>query len=163
VALAAGEAITAQLVQRHVGDWRARSAWEMVDAAADGDARTALAQLDRLLSAGEDLVGVLAQIASTLRRYATATRLVLRHEQQGKRIPLRSALEQAGQKAWKLDEGEKRLRQIGRERGNKLHRCLLEADLAIKGASSAPLRARLVLEQLIVRLSTSAAAQSVRA
>ena len=46
---------------------------------------------------------------------------------------------------------------LGRERAGRLLGWLLEADLALKGASSSPPRARLVLEQLIVRLSKAAA------
>ena len=39
---------------RHVGGWRTRQTWDMIDAAADGRAADALQQLDRLLAAGEE-------------------------------------------------------------------------------------------------------------
>ena len=65
-------------------------------------------------------------------------------------------LEQAGFKRFVLEKAERQLRQLGRARGGQLFQWLLEADLALKGASSSPPRARLVLEELIVRLSTIA-------
>ncbi|MGD9647500.1 MAG: DNA polymerase III subunit delta, partial [Pirellulales bacterium] len=102
-------------------------------------------------------IGLLAQISSSLRRFAAATRLVNEAEQRGRRPNLRSALEQAGLKPFLLGKAEGQLRQIGRHRGERLYRLLLEADLALKGASAAP--PRLVLEQLIVRLSKQAAGQ----
>jgi hypothetical protein len=52
-----------------------------------------------------------------------------------------------------LDKAERQLRQIGRHRAKHIYRWLLDADLALKGTSSAGDRARLVIEQLIVRLS----------
>jgi DNA polymerase-3 subunit delta len=129
---------------------------DLIDAAAAGDAAEALLQLDRLLTAGENPIALLGQIASTLRRFAAATRLVRQAELAGRRPALRPILEQAGFKKFVLEKAEKQLRQIGRDRGGQLYRWLLDADLALKGASSAPGRARLVLEQLIVRLSAAA-------
>jgi DNA polymerase-3 subunit delta len=55
-----------------------------------------------------------------------------------------------------LEENENRLRQIGRQRAEQLHRWLLEADLALKGSHSRDHRARLVLEQIIFRLAANA-------
>lgn len=158
LALLAGEggAITPAMVEANVGSWRTRTTWDLIDAAAGGDARDALRQLDRLLLAGENPIALLGQIASTLRRFAGATRLVQQAEGAGRRPALRAALEQAGFKKFVLGKAEDQLRQIGRERGRHLYRWLLETDLALKGTSSAPDRARLVLEQLIVRLSTQA-------
>ena len=60
-------------------------------------------------------------------------------------------------KKFVLDKTERQLRQIGRGRAKHLYNWLLEADLALKGVSSSGDRARLVLEQLIVRLSAPAA------
>jgi DNA polymerase-3 subunit delta len=150
--------IDAELVREMVGGWRAKTAWEMIDAAAAGDAPSAIVQLDRLLLAGEQPVALLGQMASTLRRFAAATRLVEESERAGRRVSLKDALAQAGVKPFLLAKAESQLRQIGRRRAARLFRQLLEADLAIKGSSSAPGRARLVLEQLIVRLSTALAA-----
>ena len=52
---------------------------------------------------------------------------------------------------------ERQLRQLGRRRAGGLFRQLLDADLALKGSSSSTDRSRLVLEQLIVGLSSQAA------
>ena len=84
-----------------------------------------------------------------------ATRIVEHAEAQGKRIKLDEALREAGvaPKKFVLDKTERQLRQIGRTRAKQLYGWLLEADLALKGTSSSGERARLVLEQLIVRLS----------
>ncbi len=150
------EPITPELVEQHVGSWRTKTTWDLIDSAAGGDARGALVQLDRLLAAGENPIALLGQISSTLRRFAAAARLVQQAERSGRRPALRPILEQAGFKKFVLDKAERQLRQLGRERAKHLYHWLLEADLALKGASSAPDRARLVLEQLIVRLSTAA-------
>ncbi len=52
-----------------------------------------------------------------------------------------------------MDAAEAQLRQLGPRRAGQLYRWLLEADLALKGGSSSGDRERLVLEQLIVRMS----------
>jgi DNA polymerase-3 subunit delta len=145
--------ITAEMVQEAVGGWRAKTAWEMLDAALAGEARAALVQLDRLLLGGEVPIALLAQISSNLRRLAAATRLVEQAEGGRRRITLREALEQAGVKPFVMGKAEGQLRRLGRERGKRLYRWLLDADLALKGTSSSPVRSRLVLEQLIVRLA----------
>jgi DNA polymerase III subunit delta len=152
----AGAPITAALVDEHVVGWRTRTAWEMIDAAAGGNAAEALLQLDRLLRAGEQPIALLGQIASTLRRFAATTRLVQQAERDGRRPAIRQVLEQAGFKSFVLGKAQEQLLQIGRVRGAQLLRWLLEADLALKGSSSSPPRARLVLEELIVRLSRGA-------
>jgi DNA polymerase-3 subunit delta len=156
VSAAAGQPITQQLVQDLVGGWRAKTAWEMIDAALAGNSRAALGQLDRLLLAGEHPIGILAQIGSTLRRFAAAVRIVEQAEAQKRRANLREALEQAGVKPFVLAKSEEQLRRLGRQRAGKLHRWLLEADLDLKGKSELP--PRIVLERLIMRLSTPAPA-----
>jgi len=154
LALMAGEggAIDPKLVKEQVGGWRTRKTWDMIDAMADGAAADALAQLDRLLLAGEQPIGLMAQVSSTLRRFSAAACLYQHAEAQGRRMPLRSALEQAGVIKFKLGDAERQLKQIGRARTAQLDRWLLDADLAMKGHNSAPARARLELERLIVRL-----------
>jgi DNA polymerase-3 subunit delta len=143
--------ITGEAVGRLAGNWRAKTAWEMLDAALAGDAREALVQLDRLLLAGESPIAILAQISSSLRRFAAATRLVLQAEAEGRRLAVSDALERAGVKRFVLAKAEAQLRRLGRHRGDQLHRWLLEADLDLKGASPVP--PRLILERLIVRLA----------
>jgi DNA polymerase-3 subunit delta len=155
LALIAGEAgtIDEAIVRENVGGWRARTTWDMIDAVADGDAAAALAQLDRLITAGEKPQGLLPQIAPSLRRFATATELVEEAEARKQRLPIRNALSQAGVPPFKLNDAERQLRRIGRARARQLTRWLLAADLAIKGHNSAEDRARIELERLIVRLS----------
>jgi DNA polymerase-3 subunit delta len=152
--------IDSQLIEQAVGGWRAKTAWEMIDAAASGDAKAALVQLDRLILAGENPIGLLAQMASPLRRLAAAARIIRTAQAEGRRLPVRLALEQAGVSKWPkaMDKAESQLRQLGSRRAAKFYDWLLEADLALKGVSSSPDRARLVLEQLIVRMIRQPAA-----
>jgi DNA polymerase-3 subunit delta len=143
--------ISAELVRGSVGGWRAKTTWEMLDAAMDGNLCDALAQLDRLLAAGEQPVGLLGQISATLRRFAAATRLVVQAEAASRRINVREALEKAGTRSFVLQRAERQLRLLGRQRGAELYRWLLQADLDLKGESTMP--PRLILERLIVRLA----------
>jgi DNA polymerase-3 subunit delta len=154
-AAAQGAPISAELVQKMVGGWRAKTAWDMLDAAIEGRAREALVELDRLLLAGEMPIAVLGQIAAPLRRFAAAAQLVDAAEGSGRRPNLRQALEAAGVKTapFIMNKAEAQLRRLGRQRAVQLSRWLLEADLALKGTNSSPPRARTVLEQLLVRLS----------
>ena len=119
LALMAGDEkkIAPELVGRAVGGWRAKTTWEMLDAALDGNVRDAMLQLDRLLAAGEQPVGLLGQISASLRRFAAATRLVLQAEAARRRPNLREALEQAGVRSFVLQKAERQLRQLGRQRG----------------------------------------------
>ncbi|MBN1395568.1 MAG: DNA polymerase III subunit delta [Pirellulales bacterium] len=153
LALLVGEdrKIAPETIERNVGGWRARTTWEMLDAALDGKVAEAMLQLDRLLCSGEQPIGILAQISASLRRFAAATRLVLQAEAGRKRANLRAALEQAGVRPFVLQKAERQLRLLGRRRGAKLHRWLLKADLDLKGESAMP--PRLILERLILRIS----------
>jgi hypothetical protein len=65
-------------------------------------------------------------------------------------------------KKFVLDKTAGQLRQIGWQRAKQIYRWLLDADLALKGSSSSGDRARLVLEQLIVRLSKQLAPIAAR-
>lgn len=144
-------AIDVRQVEELVGGWRAKTTWEMLDAALAGDAPTALVELDRLLIGGENPIGLLGQVGSTLRRLAAATRLVEEAEQAGRRASLRAALEEVGVRPFVVAKSESQLRQLGRQRAGKLCQWLLDADLALKGDSQLP--ARTVLEQLVVRMA----------
>jgi DNA polymerase-3 subunit delta len=143
--------IDVKIVRENVGGWRARTTWEMIDAAADGRTAFALAQLDRLISAGEKPHGLLPQLASSFRRFAMAAQLVESAEVDRRRLPLRDALAQAGVLPFKLSDAERQLRQIGRQRAKQITRWLLAVDLAMKGHNSSDDRARTELERLIVR------------
>ncbi len=154
-----GATVGVEAVRQTVGSWRARTAWEMLDAALEGKTAEALVQLDRLLLAGEHPIALLAQIAASLRRLATATQLVLAGEKTGRRSGIRDALQRAGVKSFVLKKSEAQLRRLGRHRGDRLYGWLLEADLDLKGSSSLPPRA--VLERLIVRISSSPPARTL--
>jgi DNA polymerase-3 subunit delta len=146
-------AITAEVVEELVGGWRAKTTWVMLDAALAGDAPQALVELERLLVSGENPVGLLAQMSSTLRRFAAATRIVEQAESAGRRASLRTALEGAGFKPFLLNKAEAQLRQLGRQRGERLYKWLLETDLGLKGQSAQ--EPRTVLETLVVRMAKS--------
>ncbi|HLA83816.1 MAG TPA: DNA polymerase III subunit delta [Thermoguttaceae bacterium] len=146
-----GGQITPDTVTQMVGTWRAKTTWDMLDAALDGKTPEALAQLDRLLLSGEVPISILGQISASLRRLAAATRIVLKTEAAGRRPALGPALQQAGVKPFVLEKTQRQLRQLGRHRGARMYRALLQADLDLKGAS--PLPPRLVLERLILWLS----------
>jgi DNA polymerase III subunit delta len=152
-----GGTITTDLVHDAVGGWRAKTAWDMLDAALAGDAPTAMQQLDRLLLGGEVPIALMGQIGASLRRLAAATRLIEQADVSKRPISLRRALEEAGIKPYFLGKAEEQLRRLGRRRASCLYRWLLEADLALKGTSSSPARSRLVLEALILRLSAPGA------
>jgi DNA polymerase-3 subunit delta len=164
LALVAGERreIDAALVHENVGGWRARTTWDMIDAAADGRAANALAQLDRVIASGEKPQGLFPQMASSLRRFPCATSLIEAAEADRRRLPVRDALSQAGVPPFKLSDAERQLKQIGRNRAKQLTRWLLAADLATKGHNSSDERARNELERLIVRLASTAQAAGKR-
>ena len=147
--------ITEQMVMDAVGGWRAKTAWVMLDAAASGDAAAALEQLDRLLLAGENPIGVLAQIGSTMRRFAAATRIIEHSGRPLNKAGLRQALTSAGFKSFVVDKAADQLVQLGRARSGRFYRLLLQADLDLKGDSA--LEPRVVLERLIVQMSRQAA------
>ena len=148
--------IDATLVRENVGSWRTRKTWDMIDAAAEGRAKEALQQLDRLFAAGDDPHALLPQMASTLRKFAAAARIYERTEQNRRSTSLQPALKQAGMLPFKISDAEGQLKQIGRPRAKQLYRWLLAADLQIKDYNSSKERARRVVETLVVQLSRAA-------
>lgn len=157
-----GGKITPEMVHDVVGGWRAKTTWDLIDAAVDGNTGEALRQLDRLLQAGEHPQALFGQISWSLRRFAAATRLFERAEREGQRPRnLRDVMLQAWFSKWPagvLEKAERQLRQLGRARAGQFYRWLLDADLALKGTHSADQRARFVLEQLFVRMSNQLSA-----
>ena len=145
--------ITSELVEQAVGSWRSRTAFEMLDLALEGKTAAAVRQLDVLILAGENAVGILAQISATLRKMAAATELILDAERRQNKLSVRSALEKVGVKGFFLGKTEKQLMHLGRHRGAKLPKWLLQLDLDLKGDSRSD--PRLLLEMLIVKLSTA--------
>ncbi len=148
--------ITHKIVVDNVGSWRARQTWDMIDAAADGNTADALGQLDRLIAAGEEPIALLAQVASTFRRYAAAALMVDQAQLAKSRLPLPDALRRAGCLPFKLGDAERQMKQIGRARALKLSEWILDADLAMKGHNSQKASARIELERLLLKLSPQA-------
>ena len=148
--------VTTDVVASNVGGWRTKTTWELLDAATAGKGAEALAQLDRLIHAGENPLAMLGAFSWSLRRFAAATRIIQRAEREGTRPNLQAALIEAGFRKFPreaLQTAESSLRQLGRERAGQLYDWLLETDLRLKGSHSAPERARLVIELLLIRLS----------
>jgi DNA polymerase-3 subunit delta len=159
--VANGDKVTIQLVRDIVGGWRAKTTWELLDAALAGQAGAAIHQLARLLQAGEAPQAIFGAMAWSLRRFAAAAATIAEAERAGNKITLSRALEQVGFKNWPagaLGQAERQLRQIGRHRAGQLYTRLLQADLAMKGSHSTPERTRWVLENLLLWLSREAAA-----
>jgi len=154
------KSITPELIGQLVSGGRAKTAFQMIELALDGNAREALVQLDRLLALGEQPIGVLAQISYVLRKYALATRIYLQAEAAGRRPDLGWVVDQAGLVNYRekdaRQKAERRLRRLGRHRGLKLYDWLLQADLDLKGASS--LQPRCILERLLVQVAAPAEA-----
>lgn len=164
LALIAGEnrVINGKLVMENVGNWRVRKIWDMVDAVADGRAADALSQLDRLITSGEKPHGLLAMMATTLRRFAAASQMYIEAESRRQRMTLRDALKQAGIIPFKLEQAERQLRRIGQMRARQLTSWLLAADLAMKNYNSSDERSRGEIERLIIRLSANVNASTAR-
>lgn len=147
--------VNEKLVREIGGGWRAKTAWEVIDAAVSGNTAEAFTQLDRLLQSGEVVPAIFGPISWSLRRFAAATRIFQRAERRGRPVPLPEALEQAGFFKWQAEAmraAERQIKQLGRERAAQLHRWLLETDLALKGSHSSPELSRLALEHLLLRL-----------
>lgn len=143
------------LIKKVVGGWRTETMWSAIDAATDGDAKTALELLDQLLASEQHPLALFGQLSWSLRRYAETAEIVARQQRAKTRVDLKAAMKQAGFNAWGggMDEAADRLRQLGRERAFQLHQWLLDADLALKRSHSKADRGRLVLETLFVKMA----------
>lgn len=135
-----------------------RTAWGMFDAAASGGTAAAVAQLAELLEAGENPIGIGAQMASVLRRLSTAARLLSLPPDAGRPAGVEAALREAGVAAWPkaMTEAKKALAHLGPQRSRRLPIWLLELDRSLKGEASRGLRARLALERFFCKMSGSA-------
>lgn len=152
----AGQEIAPLMVHEIVGGWRTKTAWELIDAAVLGQTGEAMKQLDALLSSGQDPIALMGAIHWSLRRFATAARIIRQSEKLGRACSVSNALTQAGFRSWPtgaMETAERQLVQLGRERSRKLYRWLLETDKSMKSTHSTPDRARLTLELLITKMS----------
>ena len=139
-------------VSELVGGWRTQTAWELSDAIADGQVAVAMQQLDKLLTAGQNAVGLMAQLSWSLRRYGLAAKLIEQSERVDSRIALSIALERAGFNRFDVAKAEARLKRIGRPRAREMLDWLVDLELKLKGSHSNEHRARLALESLIMKL-----------
>jgi DNA polymerase-3 subunit delta len=92
-------------------------------------------------------VGLLAAMSYSLLRVYHAGRL------RRARVDLREACRAAGISPYAVDKTQQQHAHLGPSRVDRLPRLLLEADLDIKGSSM--LEPRIVLERLLIRLSTA--------
>ena len=147
--------VTADQVAQVVGGWRTRTMLDAIGAACDGDAGEAVRLLDQLLKTGEHPLALFGQLSWSLRRYSTATEIVLRQVRQGKRPDLGSAVSAAGFKPWggEADLAHDRLKQLGRGRAAQILDWLNETDAALKRTHTSEHRGRLALEELLIKMS----------
>lgn len=152
---ARGKAIPPEAVDDFAGSPQERTAWGMIDAAAGGDTPRALRELADLLDAGENPIGIAAQVASVVRRLSTAARLLALPAGAGRPGGVEEALREAGVAAWPkaLAQAKDSLGQLGARRARRLPAWLLDLDLALKGEASRGLRARLALERLFCKMT----------
>ena len=146
-------------IKQVVGGWRTRTMWEAIDSAADGEAGKAIELIDQLLKSGEHPLALFGQLSWSLRRYATATEIVMRQMRSGQKANLATAVKQAGFRAWggEIEASQARLKQLGSERASQVIDWLLKADLALKRTHSKADRGRLVLEKLFVKMASELA------
>ncbi len=140
----AAQQIQAKDVDQLVGHSRLLTAWQMLDAAAEGDHAKALTTLHRLFEQGEEPIVVLGAMSWQLRRLAQVARLC----QQGSSV--QAAISRAGLPPFKQEKVQQHLRQLG-PRALQLYDWLLEADLALKSTAAAP--PRVIIERLLVKLA----------
>jgi DNA polymerase-3 subunit delta len=147
--------VSQETIKKVVGGWRARTMWDAVDAAADGDANRAVTLLDQLLRSGEHPLGLFGQLSWSLRRYSTTSEIVMRQMRQKKKPDLASAVRQAGFRSWggEIETAQTRIRQLGRKRAERMLDWLLEADMQLKNTHSKEDRGRLVLEKLFLKMA----------
>jgi DNA polymerase-3 subunit delta len=138
--------LSADDVDRLVAAGRVETVWKILDAAAAGDAATAVNILESLMSAGEQPVLIFGAISSQLRKLAKAHRLVAGGHS------IQAALPKAGINFY-TDRASAHLRRLGRERLSRLFGWLTETDLGIKGDSNLP--AQHLLQRLVVRVAGS--------
>ena len=136
--------IQAKDVDTLVGHSRVETAWQMMDAVAEGDKAKALTTLEHLFEQGEDPLAILGAMSWQLRRLAQVARLC----QQGLSMGL--AFSRANVPPFAQKRMEQQLRHLG-PRAFQLYDWLLEADLGMKTSGQLP--PRTILERLVVKLA----------
>ena len=139
------KAVTAEDVATLVMDGSVRNTFEMLAEVRRGNVGAALAELDKLLLAGEAPFKILGGIGFVLRKTAVAVDLSAGGGN------LSRALATAGVFPKERGETEQYLRRLGRKRAERFRGLLLDADGALRGGSALP--DRTVLERLLVQLA----------
>jgi DNA polymerase-3 subunit delta len=145
----ANDKITAEDVDRLVGNSRTENTWQIFDLIGQGQTAAALRFLQRLLEQGDEPMRILGAFSMQLRRLAQAARLVAT---QG--TGLSAAIAAAGVPPFAAKGAEAQLRHLGRKRALKLYHWLLELNLDLRGNS--PLGETALLERFLLRLATKA-------
>lgn len=140
------DTITAQDVDKLVGNHRAESAWKVFDLIGQGDAAGALRFVQRLLEQGEEPFRLVGAFAFQLRKLAQAAHLAVAHGTS----PV-AALEAAGIAPFGLRSAEQQLKHLTRRRALRLYDQLLELQMGLRGDS--PLEERTLLERFVLRLA----------
>lgn len=157
VHLPVGGTINEALVRDVVEGWRGKTIWETTDAAASGNAAEAIRQLDKLMSGGERAIALLPQLSYSLRRLGMAMAVMDQKESGGERCSLRDAVASISSRGSQdLAKAEAQMKQLGRQRCQRLMGWLLESDLRLKGSHSTEGRDRWALEELIFKMSKGA-------
>ena len=145
--------ISEEDINEYVGGWQTKTIWDLIDHAIGGQTDAALSQLDRLIQNGDAPIALFGQIGWSLRRYALAFDEAHRFRRQGKRMDVDAVMKNAGFRfPPEIKKAISQLKKIGRQKGLQYYRILLECDLALKASHSAPSRARIALEKLILDL-----------
>lgn len=152
---ARGKAIPPEAVEGFVATPGERPAWDMIEAAGNGDTVAALRELAILLDQGQAPIAIAAQTSAVLRKLATAARLLALPAGQGRPASLDDALREAGVGAWPkaMAQAREALGQLGPARARRLPIWLEALDLSLKGEASRGLRSRLALERLFCKMS----------
>ncbi|MDO5308539.1 MAG: DNA polymerase III subunit delta [Planctomycetia bacterium] len=146
--LANGRAIDRQLIEANVRNTRQRKAWDLVDLALDGNTSAALRLLRQLYAEGENPVGLLAQITTSLRRIASAVEYI---NESPMPPTVNSALARVGVPSFVLGKTAAQLNKLGPRRARTLIQTIVQTDVDLKGGSKADPKE--VLERFIVKIS----------
>jgi DNA polymerase-3 subunit delta len=132
-------------VAKTVGAGRIETIWRVLESATTGSSAEALDHLDRLLTSGEQPVGLLAAMSANLRKVHHAGEL------RKARKNLSQACQEAGIPPFAVELTQRQHAHLGPTRVARLPELLIRADLDLKGSTQLP--PRVVLERLLVDLS----------
>jgi DNA polymerase-3 subunit delta len=128
-----------------VGAGRVENIWKTLDAALGGQGALALLHLDTLMTAGEEPVGLLAAMSTSLLKLHHAGRL------RAARLSVDEACRLAGIPSFAVEKTRKQHAHLGPARVDALPAKLERADLDLKGGST--LHPRVILETFLIQLA----------